>query len=103
MRCTVHGKLLAIQDDFYKNYVFQNLDERQNSLLRYITVTRLPNWNGIEPEIGDTGFLECEYVDAGEEYFQRNTGSREQYRYTSCYFLNFIKDKEKTEYKEYKF
>lgn len=103
MRTTFRGKLLAEQDDFYKNYVFQNLDEKTDSMLRYITVTRLPNWNGEEPKIGDTGFIECEYVEAGDEYFQRNTGSREQYRYTSCYFLNFIKDKEKAEYKEYKF
>ena len=43
MRTTFRGKLLAEQDDFYKNYVFQNLDEKTDSMLRYITVTRLPN------------------------------------------------------------
>lgn len=74
--------------------VFQNLDEPNNSLLRYITVTKLPNWTGINPQIGDTGFLECEYVNAGDEYVQRNTGNKEVYKYTQCYFLNFIKEQE---------
>ena len=43
MRSTFHGKLVAKQDDFYPLLVFQNLDEQDNSLLRYITVTVLPN------------------------------------------------------------
>ncbi|MBO7693510.1 MAG: hypothetical protein J6T10_12840 [Methanobrevibacter sp.] len=34
-----------------------------------------------------------EYVDAGEEYYERNTGNKETYKYNQCYFLNFIKDK----------
>lgn len=83
--------------------VFQNLDEPNNSILRYVTVTKLPNWTGSIPDIGDTGFLECEYVNAGDEYYQRNTGSKEVYKYTQCYFLNFIKDKEKIENNNYKF
>ena len=84
--------MVAKQDDFYPLFVFQNLDECDNSLLRYVTVTLLPNWNGKIPEMGDIGFLSCEYVDAGDEYYQRNTGVRETYRYTQCYFLNFIKE-----------
>lgn len=95
--------MVAKQDDFYPLFVFQNLDERNNSLLRYVTVTLLPNWNGNIPEVGDTGFLSCEYVDAGEEYFQRSTGNKEQYKYTSCYFLNFIKEQEKQITTDYKF
>lgn len=103
MKTTIRAKLVAKQDSIYKLLVFQNLDETENSLLRYITTTKLPNWNGQDPEIGDTGFLECEYVDAGDNYFQRNTGSQEQYKYTSCYFLNFIKDKETITTKDYNF
>lgn len=95
--------MVAKQDDFYTLLVFQNLDERENSLLRYVTTTLLPNWSGKIPEIGDTGFLSCEYVDAGEEYYQRSTGNKEQYKYTSCYFLNFIKEQEKQQITDYKF
>jgi hypothetical protein len=45
--------------------------------------------------MGDTGFVECEYVDAGDEYYKRDSGNKETYKYTQCYFLNFIKDKDK--------
>lgn len=95
MKVTIRGKLVARLDEQYASMVFQNLDEPNNSLLRYVTVTKLPNWTGKTPEIGDTGFLECEYVNAGEEYYQRDTGSKEIYKYTQCYFLNFIKDTDK--------
>ncbi len=43
MKQTIRGKLVAIQDGVYMNYVFQNLDETENSELRYITVTKCPN------------------------------------------------------------
>lgn len=103
MKATIHAKLVAKQDNIYPLLVFQNLEEPENSMMRYVTVTKLPNWNGICPEIGDSGFLECEYVDAGDEYYQRNTGTREAYKYTSCYFLTFIKEKEKINSKDYNF
>ena len=103
MKTTIRGKLVAKLDEQYTTMVFQNLDEPNNSILRYVTVTKLPNWTGSIPDIGDTGFLECEYVNAGDEYYQRNTGSKEVYKYTQCYFLNFIKDKEKIENNNYKF
>lgn len=95
--------MVAKQDDFYPLFVFQNLDEPDNSLLRYVTVTKLPNWTGKIPDIGEIGYLSCEYVDAGEEYYQRSTGNKEQYKYTSCYFLNFIKEQEKQTTTDYKF
>ena len=95
MKTTIRGKLVAKLDEQYTTMVFQNLDEPNNSLLRYITVTKLPNWNGITPNIGDVGFIECEYVNAGDEYFQRSTGNTEIYRYTQCYLLNFIKEANK--------
>lgn len=103
MKATVYVKLVAIQEDFYTQYVFKNLDEKENSFLRYITATKPPNWNGILPEINDIGFLECEYVNAGDTYYSRNTGDQEQYKFTTCYFIKFIKEKEKIQSNEYKF
>ena len=97
------GKLVASQEDFYSQFVFQNLDEQDDSLLRYITVTKLPNWDIPRLEIGDIGFVQCEYVDAGDRYYERSTGNTEIYKYTSCYFINFIKEKEKIEKKIYNF
>jgi len=103
MKVTFRGKLVARLDEQYTTMVFQNLDEPNNSLLRYVTVTRLPNWTGVDPQINDIGFLECEYVNAGEEYYQRNTGNKEQYRYTQCYFISFIKEPDKEQNNNYKF
>lgn len=103
MKCTLHSKLLAIQDGLYQNLVFENLDEPYNSMLHFVTTTKVPNWNGSTPEIGDIGFLECEYVTAGEEYYERSTGNLEKYKYNCCYFISFIKDKEQIKNTEYKF
>jgi hypothetical protein len=103
MKVTIRGKLVAKLDEQYTTMVFQNLDEPNNSLLRYITVTKLPNWTGVNPEIGDIGFIECEYVNAGDEYYQRNTGNKEMYKYTQCYFLNFIKEQKEIVNNNYKF
>ena len=103
MKTTIHCKLVAVNDDFYTTYVFQNLDEPNNSLLKYISATKPPNWNVTSPEINDIGFAQLEYVDAGDEYYQRNTGNKECYKYTQCYFLNFIKDKEVVNNNKYSF
>ena len=43
MRTTFKGEIVAIQPGQYTLYVFKNLDEPNNSLLRYFTVTKLPN------------------------------------------------------------
>lgn len=43
MKTIVHGKLVAKQEEQYTTLVFQNLDESNNSLLRYITTVKLPN------------------------------------------------------------
>ena len=58
MKETIRGQLVAIQDGIYTNYVFKNLDESENSELRYITVTRCPNWQYNDVlSIGDIGFI----------------------------------------------
>ena len=43
MRTTYHGEIVAKLEEQYKLYVIKNLDEQDNSLLRYVTVTVLPN------------------------------------------------------------
>ena len=91
-----------MQPGQYTVYVFKNLDEPNNSLLRYFTVTVPPNWNYTKPEIGDTGYVECEYVNAGETYYKTSTGTNETYNYTVCYMINFIK-KQLINQKEFNF
>lgn len=103
MRTTLLGTVVAIQPGQYTNYVFKNLDERPNSLLRYFTVTRPPNWNCKNLQIGDTGYVECEYVNAGDVYYKVSTGNKEQYNYTVCYLINFIEKQEEIKQKEFNF
>lgn len=43
MRITIKGQLVAVQEELYTNYVFKNLDESDNSLMRYVTLTQCPN------------------------------------------------------------
>lgn len=97
MKSIIHGKLVAVQDDFYTVYVFENLEEPKNSLLHYVAATKPPNWKGKAPEYDAPGFIEVEYVNAGDKYIQRNTGETQTYKYTQCYFVNFVKEVEKQE------
>ena len=45
---------------------------------------------GTSPQLNDVGYVEYEYVEAGDTYFDRNSGNSSIYNYTSCYFINFI-------------
>jgi len=103
MRTTYYGEVVAMQPGQYTVYVFKNLDEPNNSLLRYITVTLLPNWDCDKPNIGDKGYIECDYVNAGERYYRASTGNTEVYNYTVCYLINFIKKEEIIKQKEFNF
>lgn len=103
MRITIKGQLVAVHEELYINYVFKNLDEFDNSMTRYVTLTQCPNWMGKKPEIGDIGYVEYEYVEAGDNYFCTNTGIQSKYNYTANYFISFIKDVEKVTNKEFNF
>ena len=93
MKETIRGKLVAIQNGIYTNYVFKNLDETENSELRYITVTRCPNWQYNDSlNIGDKGFVVYEFAQSGQDYMDHVTGEIKQYKYTANYFMNFIKE-----------
>ena len=93
MKETIKAKLVAIQSGVYTNYVFKNLDELENSELRYITVTRCPNWQYYDSlNIGDEGFVVYEFAESGQVYTDRVTGETKKYKYTANYFMNFIKE-----------
>lgn len=103
-KLTIRGKLVAKQDGIYQNYVFQNLEEGDKSLYKYITVTICPNWQNVERmKIGDTGFLTAEYVVSGEPYIDKSTGMECRYKNTAIYFMNFVKDNKEIQNKEYNF
>lgn len=103
MRHTIKAQLVAIQQGLYTNYVFKNLDEAENSFIRYVTVTKCPNWQfNDDLKIGVIGYLEYEFAEAGTHYFDTSSESDQQYKYTAFYFMNFIKEI-KDQQKEYNF
>ena len=96
MRETIHAKLVAKTNELYANLVFQNLDIKQNSLYRYVTVTKLPNWQYFDQiNVGDEGFLEYEIAEVGQDYIKKSDEKINQYKYNALYFINFIKDQPK--------
>lgn len=103
MRTTFLGEVVAARPGQYTMYVFKNLDEPNNSILRYFTVTQPPNWNIPTLSIGNIGFVECDYVNAGDEYYQSSSGEKQTYNYTVCYMLNFIEQQPKIINKEFNF
>lgn len=102
---TLKCKLVAIQEGQYTNYVFEDLDKEFNSDLKYITCTKPPNWNYTEViNIGDIGYLQCEFVEAGiNKWYSSNEKQFIPYKYTNCYFINFIKKKDIISTKEFNF
>lgn len=103
MRTTFLGEVVATQPGQYTLYVFKNLDEKESSLFRYFTVTQPPNWDIPSLSIGDTGYVECDYVNAGDSYYQVSTGEMQTYNYTVCYLLNFIEKQSTITTKEFEF
>ena len=104
MKETIRAKLVAVQEGVYTNYVFKNLEEAENSKFRYITATKCPNWQyNNKIYIGDEGFLEYEYAQAGDSYYDLSTDSIQQYKYTSNYFMNFVKEEKRDNTKEFNF
>lgn len=103
-RRTILCKLVAKQEGQYVQYVFQNLEEAENSFDRYINITQCPNWQlPAEIKKGMTGFLTFEPAEAGEVYTNHN-GETDTYKYTGNYFINFVKDNlEDNNEKEFKF
>lgn len=77
-------ELLAIRSGVYSVYVFKTIEDSE-----YIMCTRLPNWQVPELELGMTGFLQFQIVLAGDEYVTPN-GDKITYKYSNCYFINFV-------------
>lgn len=80
-----HVRLLAVREGTYTVYVFQIIESKE-----YIMCTRLPNWQVPDVSIGNIGFLEYQYVQAGESYYNPQLDKTVAYLYSNVYFINFI-------------
>lgn len=102
---TIKCKIEAIQPGQYSIIVVSDLNRASTDDLKYVMITLLPNWEFKGTlKIGDIGYLQFESVEAGKStWFNRESKDFEVYKYTSNYFINFIKAKKEYELKEFKF
>ena len=58
-------------------------------------VTRFPNWQHRDLEIGEKGYLTYNEVIAGKDkWYCPETGQMIPYNYTNIYFIRFIKEQD---------
>lgn len=82
---TLRVQLMARRVGNYTVYVFKDLDS-----LKYITVSKCPNWNTQEIDVGQSGFLTYKFVKAGESsWWNKESGEFTAYQYSANYFLDF--------------
>lgn len=93
---TIYCKILVIQEGQYQVIVVEDLNREYTDDLKYVTVVKLPNWEVVNLyEIGDTGYLQFQYVKAGTtQYFNKELKDFEVYNYTNNYLINFFKEKD---------
>lgn len=94
---TIKAKLLDYMEDFggYINYIFQDLDHNAaTSDSPYLMVTRFPNWQADNLQIGDIGFLNYDSVIAGRSEWWDNASQQfHKYKYTNLVFVKFIRER----------
>ena len=90
---TYRVKFLAENVDSmgYHSYVFENLDYDSWDN-HYIMCVRFPNWEQNAFNIGDIGYLNVRYVEAGIDKWYDGEDFI-FYRYTNVIFMKFILEK----------
>ena len=94
MDSTIYCELILAEHDLmgYTTYVFKCLENNVPFGHTYIMVTRLPNWNHRELDIGEIGYLTYKEVTAGEDkWYNTQTDEFVPYNYTNIYFIKFVK------------
>lgn len=72
----------------YTTYVFENLEEHRWDT-KYKMVTRCPNWDHRNINVGEEGFLTYEDHEAGVDKWYDGK-NMQFYRYTMSQFMKFI-------------
>ena len=88
---TIYCQLIAKEPDIggYTTYVFKNLESSCPFGHRYVMVTRLPNWNHKDLQIGDFGYVVINKVKAGvDTWYDGN--NLIPYKYDHDQFMKLI-------------
>ena len=94
MDSTIYCELILAEHDLmgYTTYVFKCLENNVPFGHTYTMVTRLPNWNHRELDIGEIGYLTYKEVTAGEDkWYDQTKGKFIPYNYTNIYFVKFVR------------
>lgn len=101
---TIYCQIKAILPGLYTQLVVEDLNREYTDVYKYVTVVRCPNWECSESmDIGDVGYLQFQSVREGENWYNAETKEYETYKYTNNYFMGFIKEKDVSYVKEFKF
>lgn len=97
-------KIVAKDEGQYTTYIVEDLNREYTDDLKYVSCVKLPNWNSKDLAIGDIGYLQCRYVEGGiSEWYDPAEKDFKLYKYTNCYFINFIKTEDEINNKEFDF
>ena len=89
---TIHAKLLAKEHDIggYTTYVFENLDDAPFGH-KYLMLTRWPNWQARNIDVGEVGYVTYKEVIAGQDTWWDGANFI-PYNYTNVVFIKFVKE-----------
>ena len=91
---TIYGELKEKQLDNYTKYIIENLDTKGQDK-EYLLLTRYPNWQCQDVNIGDKGYFTFYYIIAGvSKWFDRYSEGNPHNFYNSTHlaFVNFVPD-----------
>lgn len=54
--------------------------------------TRIPNWQEIDLNKNDSGFVKTIFMTSGEQYYDYKENKYKTIKFTNVYFNTFIKD-----------
>lgn len=92
---TIYCRVVAKECDAlnYHTLVFKNLEGNCPFGHNFCMTTVFPNWESRIPDIGETGYLEYDEVEAGvDTYYDRIQDSIIKYNFSNQIFKRFVKE-----------
>lgn len=77
----------------YTTYVFELLDPQEMELLKfkYVTCTKMPNWEDAPVSLGEIGYLDYREIHEGvDKWYNKEEEKMVPYKYTFSQYIKFI-------------